>query len=231
MLRNAEQAQARNELSSFIKLMNSPQKECVIQAIFKLIDGESTHDVPSCGRCPACRARHKEAPRTLSCRGLEQAWPISFEVATTVLPTERILVVPNDPTYESGFEALVERLAFAGTDQFLIPDELAEAAAKTLARLSGGLGLIMGHKEFLDPGDASLARVPTALFLTSDNKLASRLLARCSESLPVSHRLPLAVVGRPEREIDDRRLDQTVSRFAPYTEDVLDALVRTKELV
>src|SRR5262249_5597625 len=98
-------------------------------------------------------------------------------------------------------------------------------AAQTLAKSSARLGLVLTHEEFAGPIEATLAMLPTALLLPSDDTMASRLLSRCYQCLPIAVRVPLVVVARPERRINDRRLDQTVSTFAPYTEDVLDALV------
>jgi ATP-dependent DNA helicase RecQ len=67
--------------------------------------------------------------------------------------------------------------------------------------------------------------------LPLDDGAASRLLARCRAFFAAAPGVAVAVVARPERMVDDRRLDQTVSRLAPYSEAWLEGLVAPGEEV
>src|SRR3546814_6440389 len=97
-------------------------------------------------RCPACRARAQHPPRTIHCQGLEGAWPCSGDAGPVELPAGTTLVVPEDPTYETGLDRLVQRLAAAGFEQFVVPDDLAPAIALILAQSTAELGFVLGHE-------------------------------------------------------------------------------------
>lgn len=83
------------------------------------------------------------------------------------------------------------------------------------------LGLVLDEREWT--GDKRLADAPTAIILPDDIITAQALLDRVNEFRAHSVS-PLLVVARPELVLRGRRLDQTVSRFAPYAEDQLLAL-------
>src|SRR3546814_5205859 len=108
-LRYAEQGTARAELNIFVRLMSSPDEHCIILDVFELIEYKTIVGIEQCGRCPACRARAQHPPRTIHCQGLEGAWPCSGDAGPVELPAGTTLVVPEDPTYETGLDRLVQR--------------------------------------------------------------------------------------------------------------------------
>jgi ATP-dependent DNA helicase RecQ len=222
-IRNAEQAVAREDLKAFVQLMTKSTEQCLTRAVFDLVEQDPASDAPPCGRCPGCRALGVPPPKRLPCHGLERAWPTGCE-APSILPRAPFLVVPDDPALEDGLASLLRRLAAAGVEQFLVPDALAHQAAQILTASPVQLGLVLGHSEWVDPPAESLARLPTALLLPLDDAAAAALLQRLRQFLAAAPGTPMAIVGRPEMQIDQRRLDQTVSNHAPYAEEVLDHL-------
>src|SRR3546814_5053725 len=82
----------------------SPDEHCIIRDVFELIEEKTIDGIEQCGRCPACRARAQHPPRTIHCQGLEGAWPCSGDAGPVELPAGTTLVVPEDPTYETGLE-------------------------------------------------------------------------------------------------------------------------------
>jgi ATP-dependent DNA helicase RecQ len=141
-----------------------------------------------------------------------------------------VLLSPNDPAYEAGLHRLTTRLASAGLEQFVVPDDLAPEVASALSDTSVRYGLVLGHDE-LEAASAELARLPTAILLPTADADAARLMARCRTWADAIAAQPLVIVGRPDRVLAGRRLDQTASRLAPYAEDLIDNLVaRSREI-
>jgi hypothetical protein len=171
-------------------------------------------------RCPACRAAGSLPPGEMPCHGLESAWHVT-RPDSTALPRGMILVVPDDPDDDDGFEMLFRSLARAGIEQFILPDSQALKAAAKLATEPSGLGLMLTHSEWLGGPGAVPASLPTAVLLPRSDDIAAQLLRRSRHFLLTAPEITLCVVGRPEREIAGRRLDQSVSRHAPYEEVML----------
>ncbi|PDQ20113.1 hypothetical protein CN311_15970 [Mesorhizobium sanjuanii] len=223
-LRNAERAVAKSELDAFVGIMSKAVDHCLISDVFAMIEHEAGSDVARCGRCPGCRAHSETPPRSIRCMGLERAWPGGPRTGPILLPLGATLVVPADPTYEKGLERLVLRLASVGIEQFVVPDALAPEVAHTLAGSTERLGLVLSHGELIGEAQVVLAGFATAVLMPSEAAPAAALLQRCLQWIAARPALPLLVVARPEQEIRERRLDQLVSRQAPYDEAVLDSL-------
>src|SRR3546814_20619063 len=124
--------------------MTSPDEHCSIRDVFELIEEKTIAGIEQCGRCPACRARAQHPPRTIHCQGLEGAWPCSGDAGPVELPAGTTLVVSEDPTYETGLDRLVQRLAAAGFEQFVVPADLAPAIALILPHSHAGLAFVLG---------------------------------------------------------------------------------------
>jgi ATP-dependent DNA helicase RecQ len=211
--------------------MRLPAKQCIVRAVFEMLGERPDGTVAACGRCPACRSQGLEPPHTIRSGGLECIWPASPEEnGSGTLPWGATLVIPSDPTYETGLERLVSRLAAAGLEQFVVADDHAVAVAELLARLPVRHGFVLGHNELHDHPNAEPARLPTAILLPYDEKMAAHLLSRCRKWIEQAWALPVVVTARADLRIGERRLDQIVSRRAPYQEEILDALAGSKEV-
>jgi ATP-dependent DNA helicase RecQ len=220
-VREAERSAARAELKPFETLMLHPKRECVTRAVFELIEPHAF--APPCGRCPSCRERKLEAPERLPCGGLESAWDEPAPWAGR-LPGSLLLVEPSDPSFRSGLNKLLERLARAGIEQYVVPEALAAAVTAALHSISR-LGLVLSAENMI--GQTALAGLGTALFVPASGGLADFLIGRMRSASEKWAGLPMIVVAEADRLADGRRLDQTVSRSAPISEDLLDHLTLT----
>ncbi len=217
--RDRELAQARNDLDPFVAVMRHPERACVTRTAFELIEPRSF--APACGRCPACRQSGVSPPTHLVAAGLEKRWPIPLP-KRGALPAEVLLISPADPDFEDGLPNLIRKLTDAGIDQVVVPQGLASRTAELMVQSATRLGLVLDEREWVEGGN-QLANMPTAILLPTDAFRAEAMLDRIDDFRSNSS-APLLVVAQPERVLRGRRLDQTVSRCAPYAEDQLLAL-------
>lgn len=216
--RDLELNDTRRDLDAFVAVMRHPDKACVTRSAFEIIEPQAY--APRCGRCPSCRKDGVAPPTYLFAAGLEARWGTSH-VCRTNLPSDTLLVAPMDPHFEAGLASLTKTLTAAGVDQIVVPQGLATQIATFMLQSPTRLGLVIDEREWT--GDNKLADVPTAILLPDDMIAAEVLIERISDFRTHS-KSPLLVVARPERVLHGRRLDQTISRFAPYGEDQLLAL-------
>jgi ATP-dependent DNA helicase RecQ len=216
--RDREVAHVRNELEVFARVLRHAEQQCVTRSAFELIESRSF--APPCGRCPYCRKSAIVPPTLLHADGLEKVWrtPLSSRGA---LPADTFLVNPADTHLEAGFPRLIETLAVAGVDQIVVPNGLAVQAAQIMVGTSARLGFVLEEKEWT--GANRLATMASAVILPNDAFSAERLLDKIDTFRRESD-APLLIVARPERILRGRRLDQTLSRHAPYAEGAMPSL-------
>ncbi|WOJ88375.1 DEAD/DEAH box helicase [Methylocapsa polymorpha] len=227
-VRDAEQAEAKEELSLFVALMRQPESKCVTRAAFELIEGGTVFAEP-CGRCPSCRMRGVHPPRVLACSGLETAWPGPISCEEARLPAGVTLLAPYDPDFERGVEQLATSLARVGVEQLIVAAGHVDAAAEALIEIEPRYGFVLAYDEWSGPPTA-FARVGTAVFLPANEGLARQLLARVRQVTLAWPEIMIIVVAQPDRELEGRRLDQTVSARAPISESMLDDLAADREV-
>ena len=80
------------------------------------------------------------------------------------------------------------------------------------------LGLVLDEREWT--GGNRLADLATAVLLPDSAIGAEAYLDRI-QLLRSEHEAPLLVVARPDLVVRGRRLDQILSRYAPYSQDML----------
>ena len=216
--RDTERKSVRDDLDAFVDIIVHPEKTCVTRAVFELIEPRSF--APPCGRCPACRRLGISPTLSLSSAGLEKSWP-KFTNARCALPADVLLLAPSDPHFEAGLPDLIDSLTTAGIDQIVASTELTYSAARLMVSSATRLGLVMDHRDWL--AGATLAGVPTAVLLPDQDRAAESILDRVLD-FNCLDRATMIVVSRPDRLIRGRRLDQTVSRHAPYSESMLRAI-------
>lgn len=217
-VRDREIAEVRADMDVFVEAMRHPERTCVTRTAFELIEPKSY--APPCGRCPACRTAGVAPPTILETSGLERDWRIA-QGTTCRLPAETLLVSPIDPDFERGLPFLIEALTRTGVEQIVAPNTLAYQIARYMVPTGARFGLVLSMGEWT--GEAALARLPSALLLPEEDRTAEDALTRL-EAFQRDAKVPILVVARPERNLRGRRLDQTVSRHAPYGEAMLAAL-------
>ncbi len=223
-IRDAEQTTSRTELDSFKEIMMRPRSQCCVRSVFNLIQGNSEKYVPPCGRCHWCRGVGEPPPYDIKVYGMETAWPKQTNSHARALPPGFTLITPQDADYEAGLSALLHRLTDVGFEQFLVPHSISKVSARILFESSARVGLLLAHDEWDGPPQTSLAMLSTAALFPRDEVEASHLLHRLRQFSTASPGLSIAVVARPDRLVDERRLDQTVSNYAPYMEEFLETL-------
>ena len=101
-------------------------------------------------------------------------------------------------------------------DQFVVPKGLAAKTAELILHSESRIGLVLDEQEW--KGNNRLASLSTALLLPADTSGAQSMLDR-SNSFYANCHVPLLVVAQPERVIQGRRLDQSITRYHPFSED------------
>jgi ATP-dependent DNA helicase RecQ len=217
-IRDAELAEARADLDAFVAVMRHSDRACVTRTAFEVIEPRSL--APPCGRCPACRKSGVTPPVHLDAAGLEKSWPDAVP-RRGGLPVDVLLVTPLDADFERGLPSLIKTLTLAGVEQIVVPQGLAHQAAALMVHSGTRLGLVVDEREW--SAGNQLANVTTAILMPVDSSQAQAILDRLDDFRSKTN-APVLVVARPERVLRGRRLDQTVSRYAPYAEDQLMAL-------
>ncbi|MFS2108092.1 DEAD/DEAH box helicase [Sphingomonas sp. Sphisp140] len=214
-VRDAEVADVRDDMHVFVDAMTNPEATCITRAAFELIEPKSY--APPCGRCPSCRAVGLPPPSVLETSGLEKAWEAPYPLQTA-LPPQTTLIAPTDPEFEKGLTRLVTALANAGVEQIIAPNALANRIAQDMLPTGARFGLVLSMGEWI--GEATLARLPSALLLPDDDRLAEAALSRVA-AFQENAAVPMLIVARAERTLRGRPLHQTVSHYAYYGEATL----------
>ena len=218
-LRDAEQASAVSEAKSFVNHIRGRGNNCMLIGAFSLIEPE-VWDAPPCGRSARCRERSYPAPTQIASGGLEAVWAEGPDVQRG--PTGRLLISPD------GFEPfarrrLLLRLARAGLQQLVVPDEWAGEAAEILADEGAPLGLVLTDSDWLE-GRWALANLPTAAVLPESSVGIARWIAQAGNFAAAFPKQRMVLVADPAARADGRRLDQIASPLGSYSEVFLDAL-------
>lgn len=219
-LRDAEQATAVGEAKSFVNHIRGRGNSCLLIGAFSLIEPE-VWDARPCGRCPRCRERDYPAPSHIASGGLEAVWAEGPDVQRG--PTGRLLVSPE------GFETtarrnLLLRLARAGLQQLVVPDDWTAESAQILADEGAPLGLVLSDTDWLE-GRWALANLPTAAVLPDGAVGIDRWMAQATAFSTTFPKQRLVLVADPAARAGGRRLDQIASPLGSYTEAFLDTLV------
>jgi ATP-dependent DNA helicase RecQ len=223
LTRDGEILEARRSLDPFVALMRRPESACVTRSVFEIIEPDAF--APPCGRCPACRKSKVEAPGRITCGGMEKSWP-SAMTSASALQGGLLLVKPLDSSFDRGLELLLDRLSAAGVQQFLVSEEIAQRTAERLSS-GNGLGLVLSTAAMST--STTIAGLPTALLLPRNLGNASFILERLRHFAQRWPNLPMIVVAEPDRVLAGRRLDQTVSTYAPIAEETLDSLKQDRK--
>src|SRR5262249_20426784 len=83
------------------------------------------------------------------------------------------------------------------------------------------IGFVIDDREW--SGSTKLAAVPTAILLPDEDWIAEPMIDRIVNSAR-GDKITTIIVARPDRHIRGRRLDQTMSRHAPYSEELLQSI-------
>ena len=223
-LRDREATEAKATFSPFLKAVRNPEKNCLIQLAFELI--EPNAPVPPCGHCPHCRLQKIPPARDLICGGLDATWSEPSSEPST-LSRGITIVSPTDPTFTREFEGLVNKLHGLGVEQWIVPDHLSPTLAESLSPIAGVRGLVMTFSEWTD--EATPLELPTAVLVPEGWINASSISKRFCDWIGEHSDRSGLIVMDPSSKVGGRRLDQWASRFAPVAEATLALRPEVKE--
>ncbi len=214
-LRKREQSAALSDLDNFKKAVFNSQT-CVSAAIFELVEAGSPL-VPPCGRCAYCRGREIASPKVEEIRfeGLDRRWPHAFG-GCGLRPGISIL----HPTRDDGkiSDDLIEGLANAGIEQFVVQDHLANDFAQRLVSFACRYGLVNSHADV--QGDWQLALLPTAIFIDGQSRV-DRLIEQIENWTSANPSQRLVIVAPPQTTVRGKPIINILSSSAPISEGAL----------
>jgi len=214
-LRSAEQRQAARDVRDFVRVMKDPAASCVLRSVFSLIQDPDSDLIDECGRCPGCRRRGIAPVQARDDRGYEASW-VTQDALLPSLPRGIIIIAPDDPFLKRGVATLAQMLAGVGIEQFIVASDIAEDFARTLTATSALFGFVIDHESVLGKGAVSLARRPTALVVRPHDAAIEALLKAALAWIADDDLGQLLLVIEPHTDFQGRRVDQVMSRRAPY---------------
>lgn len=221
-LRKTEIQAARADVDQLVKILVHPERGCILTDLFAAVETGSPQAEP-CGRCLWCRENDILPPGRLDFGGLGDAWEQPTDWVHCVLPPGITVVRPDDPDYARGFDRLIERLARAGIEQFLVPTGLGTRCGEILQTSPVQAGFILEHQDLLDGSGWTLANFPAALLLNATDSTTEALYQRCDNWSQANRGLALVLVAPSGLRLDGRPLEQLASVRPPYSENTLDA--------
>ncbi|WP_434730725.1 DEAD/DEAH box helicase [Rhizobium binae] len=222
-LRSSEQKQATRDVRNFVEIMTNPTGACVLRSVFGLIQDPRADYIEECGRCPSCRKRGLLPPAAHEDRAFEANWGGNHILSPSLLEGITI-IVPEDPYMARGLVRVAQRLVRAGVEQFVVARDIADKLAAELAGTVAKFGFVLDHHSVLGSPAVALADVPTALILRPHDNAMSELLDRALKWAADGVVSQLLLVIEPQTELRGRRVDQVMSRRAPYDLSFFDGL-------
>lgn len=222
-LRSEEQRQSIWDVRNFVRIMQDPATSCVLRSVFSLIQDPDYHMVEECGRCPGCRLRAIMPFEGRDDRGYEASWATQ-DAPLSSLPRGITIIAPDDPFLKQGVTPLAKTLARIGIEQFIVAGDIAEDFARALSATSAHFGFIIEHGSVLGKRAVSLARLPTALVVRPHDAAIEALLNAALVWTADDVLSQLLLVIEPHTNFQGRRVDQVMSRRAPYDISFFDSL-------
>ncbi len=222
-LRSWEQKQSAREVRKFARIMQDPGKACVLRSVFASIQHAEAEYIEECGRCPACRRRGIKPIVVREGRGFEASWATENSSAH-LLPAGITIVAPDDPNMDHGLGEIAQRLAHFGVEQFIVASDLADRFAEALIPTTAQFGFVLDHDSVLGVRPVAVARVPTALVIRPHDKAIEGLLNTVLSWIENGNMNQLLLIVEPHTEFLGRRVDQVMSRRAPYDISFFDVL-------
>lgn len=222
-LRSAEQRQAARDVREFVRIMKDPAASCVLRSVFSLIQDPDSDLIEECGRCPGCRRRGVVPVQARDDRGYEASW-VTQDAPLPSLPRGITIIAPDDPFLKQGVATLAQTLAGVGIEQFIVAGDIAEDFARTLTATAAHFGFVIDHESVLGKRAVSLARRPTALVVRPHDAAIEALLKAALAWIADDDLSQLLLVIEPHTDFQGRRVDQVMSRRAPYAISFFDTL-------
>ncbi|MBY5324348.1 ATP-dependent DNA helicase RecQ [Rhizobium leguminosarum] len=222
-VRAREQDVATRSVREFSAIMRRPEKMCVLQGVFSLLQESDVDLIEECGRCPHCRAQRISAPEHRHNHSGEGVWATPLTPALGI-PRGITVVAPDDPQISNSACDIAIKLAGAGVEQFIVASDLAPCIAAGIKDTAVKYGFVLEHQSVIGRHAVSPARAATALIVRRHDENSELLFRQAKKWVDDNLLTQLILVADPSMEVQGRRLDQVMSRRAPYDQSHLDRL-------
>ncbi|MGP4691990.1 DEAD/DEAH box helicase [Agrobacterium cavarae] len=220
-VRAQEQSEALQNVRNFSGIMRHPEDACILQTVFSLLQEPDADLVEECGRCPHCRARGILPPSSSRDHSVEGRWS-TIAAPRPGIPIGITIVAPDDPHIAAGVEDLVVKLARAGVEQFITAPELATIVAMAIKETTIDQGFVLPHESVIGRYAVHPARVATALIVRRHDEHTELLFKQAKKWVDDKLIEQLILIADPSMHLQGRRLDQVMSKRAPYNQSHLD---------
>lgn len=222
-VRAQEQSEALQNVRNFSGIMRRPENACILQTVFSLLQEPDADLVEECGRCPHCRARGILPPDAPRDQSVEGGWS-TIAAPRPGIPIGITIVAPDDPHIASDVEDIVVKLARAGVEQFVTASDVATIVATAIRETTIDQGFVLPHESVIGGHAVHPARVATALIVRRHDELAELLFKKAKKWVDDKLIEQLILIADPSMQLQGRRLDQVMSKRAPYNQSHLDLL-------
>lgn len=222
-VRAAEQSEALQNVRDFSDIMRHPENTCILQSVFALLQEPDADLIEECGRCPHCRARGTSPPNSPHDHSLEGRWRTTSSPKPGI-PIGITIVAPDDPYIAANLDDLVLKLARGGVEQFITACDLASTVATAIKDTTVEHGFVLPHESVVGRHPVHPAAVPTALIVRRHDERAEMLFKQAKKWVDDKLIEQLILVADPSMQVQGRRLDQVMSKRAPYNQSHLDRL-------
>ncbi|WP_312895269.1 helicase-related protein [Rhizobium laguerreae] len=221
-VRDREQAEALHNVREFTGIMRRPDKSCVLRSVFALLQEPDADLIEECGRCSHCRARLISAQEAPDDRSVEGFWSTAV-LAKPGIPRGITIVAPDDPHIGSDAADIAVKLAGAGIEQFIVASNLAPTLAGAIKDTPVDYGFVLEHRSVIGRRAVFPARVATALIVRRHDEHSEVLFKQAKKWVDDNLLEQLILVADPSMEVQGRRVDQVMSKRAPYDQSHLDS--------
>jgi ATP-dependent DNA helicase RecQ len=222
-VRAREQSEALENIRQFSGIMRHPEKSCVLQSVFSLLQDPDADLIEECGRCPHCRARGISAPDLPHDRSLEGSWTTPSAPVSNI-PLGITIIAPDDPYVAVGVSDIAARLAGIGVEQFIVASDMAQTIAEAIKDTAIDYGFVLEHQSIIGRQAVSPARLVTAVIVRRHDEWSEMLFKQVKKWVDDNLIEQLILVADPSMEVQGRRIDQVMSKRAPYDQSLLDNL-------
>jgi ATP-dependent DNA helicase RecQ len=159
--RTTERNEIFRDIQALEKVLTNRSTDagCLLLRLFETVESGKV-DADFCGRCWWCR-RNRITPPTSTRYHLGGFWK-KPDVSFRTVSHRELSVIPEDDHYSRGRDLLLRRLARAGAEQFVVPDDFGGAAAIALGGSVAQAGFCLAHSDLMSKG-WQLIPVPTAI--------------------------------------------------------------------
>lgn len=136
VVRDREQAEAVHDRRALRSALLQAHEECLLVALFRLIDAAAPGQLFGCGRCVACRAKRLSppAPEAVPFGGLQAVWPAPIVPGGAPIGLS-VFAVEGD--LRNDLDRLAQHAVRRGFAQFVVADDDALRWSAALAKQPG----------------------------------------------------------------------------------------------